>query len=87
LEPQYAAGFLDYLSSTDSVKMVDFRGDPALLQFLREGVQVRQQTLDSVLPGLREAGAVSIFNVILDENELRKLGLADGSLSRAQGTL
>ena len=84
-EPVYKASFLDYLSSVDSVKVLDFRGDPALLRFLRDEVRVRQNTLDSVLPGLREAGSVSIFNVILDDSELRKVGLADGSHSREKG--
>lgn len=86
-EPSYAAGFLDYLSSGGPLKMRDFRGSEALLQFLREEVHVRQHTLDSVLPGLREAGSVSIFNVVLDDAELLKLRLADGTHSQAIGTL
>ena len=86
-EPSYHAGFADYLSSGGAMKMRDFRGNEALLRFLRDEVHVHQHTLDSVLPGLREAGSVSIFNVVLDDEELLKLGLADGVQPRAIGTL
>ena len=86
-EPSYDAGFADYLSSGGWMKMRAFRGDEALLRFLRDEVHVHQHTLDSVLPGLREAGSVSIFNVVLDDEELLKLGLADGTRSRAIGTV
>lgn len=86
-EAQYAAGFADYLSSGGPMKMRNLRGDPDLIRFLRDEVHVHQHTLDSVLPGLRDAGSVSIFNVILDDGELLRLGLADAVQPRAIGTL
>jgi hypothetical protein len=74
-EPQYSVGFADYRSSGGAMKMRRLSGGNELVGFLTREVRVHPDVLASAVNGLRDEGNASIFNVVLSDEELTKLGL------------
>jgi hypothetical protein len=74
-EPQYSVGFADYRSSGGAMKMRRLNGGNELVHFLTHEIRVHPDVLASAVNGLRDEGNASIFNVVLSDEELTKLGL------------
>jgi hypothetical protein len=75
-EARYQVGFADYTSPGGAMKMKEIVGEHALRDlFTSIGVQPR--IAESAINGLRSEGSASLLSVILPEERLINLGLAD----------
>lgn len=74
-QPQYGVGFVDYQSSRGAMKMRQLSGRDELVRFLTQEIRVHPDVYASAVNGLRDEGNATIFNVILSDEELTRLGL------------
>ena len=73
--PSYHVGFADYQSPGGAMKMRTFTGNEHLQSFLGQETGVHSQTIESAFAGLKKEGSANIFNVVLPDDKLVRLGL------------
>lgn len=71
--PWYQVGFADYQSG--ATKMKTILGNEPLRSFLSLAVGVPSQTIKLTLESLKRESIANIFNVVLPDDALAKLGL------------
>jgi hypothetical protein len=74
--PRYQVGFADYSSPGGAMKMKEIIGEHGLKDFFTS-IGVQPMMAESVLRGLETEGSASVLSVILPEEMLIRLGLAD----------
>ncbi len=73
---RYQVGFADYSSPGGAMKMKEILGEHALRDFLTS-IAVKPMVAESALRGLQTEGSASVLSVVLPEEMLIRLGLAD----------
>jgi hypothetical protein len=71
--PSYHTGLADYLSG--ATKMRAIMGNEPLRSFLSLEIGVHSQNIESAFAGLKREGIANIFNVVLPDDKLARLGL------------
>jgi len=71
--PWYHVGFADYQSG--AAKMKTILGNEPLRSFLSSAVGVSPKTIESTIDSLKTEGIANIFDVVLADDTLAKLGL------------
>jgi hypothetical protein len=73
---KYAVGFADYATSGGAMKIKEIIGKQALRDFFTS-IGVQPNTAESALKGLETEGTANVLSVVLPEEMLISLGLAD----------
>jgi hypothetical protein len=73
--PSYNVGFADYQGPGGAMRTRTIVGNDHLKSFLGLEIGVRSETIDSTFKGLAREGSANIFNVVLPDDKLARLGL------------
>jgi hypothetical protein len=73
---RYQVGFADYSSPGGAMKTKEIVGEHALRDFFTS-IGVKPMVAESAIRGLRSEGSASVLSVVLPEEMLIRLGLAD----------
>ena len=73
---RFQVGFADYASPGGAMKVRDLLGEQALRDFF-SSIGIQPRIAESALGGLQTEGSASVLNVVLSEEMLISLGLAD----------
>src|SRR5689334_22624626 len=73
---RYQVGFADYASPGGAMKMKEIVGEQALRDFFTS-IGMQPMIAESALRGLRAEGSASVLRVVLPEEMLISLGLAN----------